>query len=745
MDLMSLMIRIGADITGAQKGMEQVQGGMEQTAKKSTGFASKLKSGFKVIATAGAGMAAGVAAATAAVVKLTTAAAQTTDRIDKMSQKIGVSRKTFQEMDFIMSQSGGSVESLQAGMKTLRTTMVAAANGTKASADKFKRLGVAVKDSNGKLRNQEDVMFDTLSALQNVSDETERAALATELFGKAGVELTPLLNSGAGSIDEMRKKAHELGLVLDDDAVDAGVKLTDTIDQVKRSFDAVKTKIGVELMPIVQRVLDIVLENMPTIQTVLGGFFGFLGTIVGGAVNVIGWIAGVVKNFVGYIVDTFGPKVMGVINPIVDAVSGVWTTVKDVLDKITRRISWAWEVSDGDFQKFLGFATMGAPDAIKKLWNDYIFWIIEWVKNGINTLTEKFDDFRENVLPKVTDYISGVFTTAWNAVSTFFTETLPNAIHTVMDVFTAFYDEVIKPLAQFVGHAMMQAWQSIVDYWNGDLSERLSALHQAFLNFKDKVLIPIANFLNAAFTNAWNGIISLFGGDGGVEGEITSVKDAFSFLWENMLKPIAKWVTNSFGAVWKGLETTLNGILDFITGVFSGNWQKAWDGLVSALGGIFGTIKELLKTPINAVIDLLNKMLYKVGSAINKLINGINSKLRLHFSGVDIGWPINKRVAQFDWSPNLQQVNWGWIPRLANGGVVQNGGHAIVGEAGYPEYLRVINGQAIVTPMKNSGTNTGDTWNVNFYQQPGESQEALFERFERWVVQKELRRRAARA
>ena len=100
-------------------------------------------------------------------------AASTGDRVDKMSQKVGLSRKSFQEMEFAMSQSGTKIESLQTGMKTMTKQMSGAANGTKSSAEAFKKLGVSVTDSDGNLRSQEEVMFETISALQVSSSNDE--------------------------------------------------------------------------------------------------------------------------------------------------------------------------------------------------------------------------------------------------------------------------------------------------------------------------------------------------------------------------------------------------------------------------------------------------------------------------------------------------------------------------------------------------------------------------------------------
>lgn len=64
-----------------------------------------------------------------------------------------------------------------------------------------------------------------------------------------------------------------------------------------------------------------------------------------------------------------------------------------------------------------------------------------------------------------------------------------------------------------------------------------------------------------------------------------------------------------------GIKDFLSGIITFLTGVFQGNWEKAWNGIVQAVGSIFGTLESLVKTPLNAVINLVNKAI----GAINKI------------------------------------------------------------------------------------------------------------------------------
>ena len=100
----------------------------------------------------------------------------------------------------------------------------------------------------------------------------------------------------------------------------------------------------------------------------------------------------------------------------------------------------------------------------------------------------------------------------------------------------------------------------------------------------------------------------------------------------------------------------------------------------------------------------------------------------------------------FNWSPNISTVDWAPIPTLASGGKVRNGGQAIVGEYA-PEYLRVINGQAVVTPMQggrwdrpSSGSTINN--NITINQLPGESSEQLAQRVQRVLVRWEKESRA---
>ena len=299
---------------------------LAKTEKSGKNLASTLASGAKTVVAAGAAIGAAATAAGAAIYGIAKDAAGTTDEIDKMSQKIGISREEYQELAFVCSQSGTDVNKLQGGMKTLTNSIDSAVNGGKTATAMFDKLGISVKNADGSVRSQEEVLNDAVRALQGMKDGTEKAALATDLFGKAGTELMPLLNSEAGSFDEMRQQAHDLGLVLSDEAVDAGVHLTDTIDQCERSFKSIVTQIGVAVMPLVQSAAEWVLENMPLIQSVLGAVFEFFGNVIS---SVVEYITTLKSAAADWLADH-----QGTIDAVLSGLSGLWQFVQTIFSAL---------------------------------------------------------------------------------------------------------------------------------------------------------------------------------------------------------------------------------------------------------------------------------------------------------------------------------------------------------------------------------------------------------------------------
>lgn len=214
-------------------------------------------------------------------------AAQYGDKIDKMSQKIGMSQKAFQEWDYIMSQNGGSVETLQMGFKTLTTQIEGVQKGSKDSINAFKALGINVKTSTGQLKNQDEIFNETVRALQKIENPTKKAMLANRLFGRSAAELRPLLNQSADSIDNLRNKANKLGLIMSPEDVKNAVEFTDTMDTLGRFFQARINAAVTKIMPKLVKTFEKLMEYKAPIEAIFKGLakvaeitfkiMGFLG------------------------------------------------------------------------------------------------------------------------------------------------------------------------------------------------------------------------------------------------------------------------------------------------------------------------------------------------------------------------------------------------------------------------------------------------------------------------------------
>ena len=169
----------------------------------------------------------------------------------------------------------------------------------------------------------------------------------------------------------------------------------------------------------------------------------------------------------------------------------------------------------------------------------------------------------------------------------------------------------------------------------------------------------------------------------------------FSTDWSKHLGVIGDIINGLFqniSNIWNSIKKVFQGVIDFIVGVFTGDWSRAWQGIQNIFKGVWDGLVAIAKAPVNAIIALINGVI----SALNFMIQGLN-----HLS-FDIP----------DWVPFLGGKKFGFnIPEigkfayLAKGGTLWSG-NAIVGEKG-PELLSLINGKARVTPLTNSQREVG--------------------------------------
>ena len=453
---------------------EKANKSISDTDKKAEGLGKKFLGGVGKVAKWGAAIAGAAAAGGAALFGMANKAAGVTDRIDKLSQKIGISRKGFQEWEFILSQSGTDIEKMQTGLKTLTARMTEAAKGSGTGSEAFKKLNLSVKDSSGSLKSQEQMFEETVIALQKMKDGTEKSRLATELFGKAGLELMPLLNGAAGSVEELKAKAHELGLVISDDAVDAGVKFTDTIDQLQRSFNAVVTNIGVAVMPMMQTFCDWILQYMPQIQAILSAFFGGIEFLVSTVVTVITSVFGnldlswnTVINSLNNVWNTVGAPLFNSLLPLFQSIYENWNIIWDGI-KLTFKTSW-------DIMK-------GTWELVGKPVFNFIITIVGTVAAFFAERMPAIAGFFRQMTQDIQSFWQNNLRPCFKAIGDFINNVLASTFRHV-------FNNIIGPIVD-------ACFRLIKNLWNNTLKP---------------VFVGITSFLEGVFTGSWRKVFNGLG------------------------------------------------------------------------------------------------------------------------------------------------------------------------------------------------------------------------------------------
>lgn len=255
---------------------KDAENSISKTEKKAGGLGTTLGNGIKTAAKWGAAIAAGAAVAIGGMAKLVSGALDVTSEITKFSQVTGHSTDAYQRWDTVMKNVGYSMEQANGDLAALGEKAMDAANGAGEGAELFGLLGVTVTDTSGKLKSQEQIFQETITALQGMEDVTERNAIASALLSTTGEELVPILNMTNEELANMKANAN----VISEEDLAKAAKFKESWDQAKNTLSTVVTEIGINLMPMFQGLLDWISGNMPLIQSTAESAFKAIGDAI---------------------------------------------------------------------------------------------------------------------------------------------------------------------------------------------------------------------------------------------------------------------------------------------------------------------------------------------------------------------------------------------------------------------------------------------------------------------------------
>ena len=387
------------------------------------------------------------------------------DEILTLASQTGLATDTLQEFRYMQELLDVSMDTISGSLRKLTNNMQSAANGSGAAYDAFEALGVSVVDSNGHLRNSEDVFYDVIDALGQMENETERDAYSMDIFGRSAQDLNPLIEAGSDAIEDYAREAHEMGYVLDNEALESLGEMDDSFERVKLQMEAVRNQIVVQMAPAIQEmadaflewaeqidwsevaeflsevldvvmdVVDFVIEHKETVCIALAAVAGAIGAVTAAqwafnaaaAANPIGIIIVAVAGLVtllGFLQEKFGLLTwqaeklgdliewnLGIIQSYAEFVTPIIEKIvsffKKAIEKIKKFIEGIRKFFSGEFE--------GAYEDITSVWGN--------ADGFFSGLSENIDSTFNDVSDFIVDHLQGAYnsvTSIWDGISGFF-------------------------------------------------------------------------------------------------------------------------------------------------------------------------------------------------------------------------------------------------------------------------------------------------------------------------------------
>jgi DNA-binding phage protein len=238
--LARLSVELAANTAAFQQDLGKAARIAEQEMK------SVADAAMKVGGLIGAGLAAGAAAFTALAKQSINAA----DEMGEMAQKVGMSTEALSANAYVAKMSGVETDTLTNAIKKLNVNVVDAARGQGAAKDAFAALGIELKDQNGQLKDSDTIIRELSGRMSEFEDGAVKTALATDIFGKAGADLIPMLNQGEEGFAALTKEAEQMGLILSTETANAAGEFNDSLDRMKSAIAGNVNTVVAQMLPV---------------------------------------------------------------------------------------------------------------------------------------------------------------------------------------------------------------------------------------------------------------------------------------------------------------------------------------------------------------------------------------------------------------------------------------------------------------------------------------------------------------
>lgn len=554
-------------------------------------FASALKGAGAAI---GAAMTAATAAAGAATKKFVDSAKEVAnygDEIDKTSQKLGISSKSYQEWDYVMKICGTEMSSMTTGMKTLTNKLDDAKNGSEQAQAMFAALGLSMEDLNSLSR--EDLFEAAIAGFQGMADSTERAALANDLFGKAGQNLAPLFNMTSEDTADLIDKANDLGMIMGEDDVKSAAAFKDAMTTLEGALTGLKNNIMIEFLPGLTTLSD-------GLAAVFAGDESGMSSITAGLQELVSKLTTMAPKFlqlgqtiITSLISGFGPMLPQLAGAIFGVLNQALVTLTGMLPQLLPVIKTGISATMKSVMQCLPIILTSLFELITDLakWlseDDNIHTFVQGILDLITLIANQLDVILPILLPAVVKIIGQV------AVELTSPQNIQTLLTAIVLVLKALVDGIIAAAPDFV-MAIYNIGQQIYN----TISQ--------FINWLADLITPGLEFFINKF-RTWGESVKTW-----VLGLTSNVKTSFS-TWLTNIKTA---FSDGFTTIKDKISSIITNIKDFVTNAINtlaSLPEKAKSIGSQLMEGLIGGIKDKTQW----VIDLIGGVGDKITSKLKK-------------------------------------------------------------------------------------------------------------------------------
>lgn len=394
--------------------------------------------------------------------------------------KVGGTARDIQRYGYAAKMSGSSQEELNACLGIFSKNLANAVQGkNKTLVNVFKQLGISMTDANGKMRTTTELLPDIANAMRSQATESQKAYIATQLFGRGGQSLIQMLEGGAEGLNELTAEAERMGIVVDQDGVDSAKAFGDNLDRLKFSLLGVSLSIGQHIIPIIEPMINAfrewIITNREMIATAIVDYCReFAETLK--QIDFKALVTTMI-DFVKQCNSIF--KALGGLKTVAIAISAIFaskllTSIFGIVSAVSALTKAVWG---------LGMAILSTPVGWILAVIAAVIFAIYMIYNHWDELVAFFKaswEFIFSIFSKAIDWLKSNFTEEWNACAkaiTWYWELVKSFYGTLWDGICGYFKwawGVIKEIANFIcgiPQAITSAFDGLVsffkDVWDG--------------------------------------------------------------------------------------------------------------------------------------------------------------------------------------------------------------------------------------------------------------------------------------